>query len=369
MLYRGGVWGGRGNQIILTAVMAVAGQTPWAAANIEKSATGTDLSMPNSYSPAGLPTETDDVLLGSGTFNLPGTTTLTVGSLNTVAANTNTLANTGVGYATVILGGPNSGANDTPGAAASDLIYAAGNLSVGPTTTQYYGTGFIDFSLGRDGSIGAGLGKTLTLASAIRNNGHTLTIGGSGGVQITSPGGGVYPFAPQNPVNYGLADAGGISGSGGLTIATTGPNGYAQLFGRNSYTGVTTINSGAQLGVIGSIDASSAIVNNGSLGFGRPAFYSVNQAISGTGEVLVGGTDAGRVTLNGTNTYTGRTYIDFGTLNATTLANGGVASSIGASSSDAANLRIGKAGWTLPGSSTLRYVGGAASTDRLSTLR
>ncbi len=60
---------------------------------------------------------------------------------------------------------------------------------------------------------------------------------------------------------------------------------------------------------------------------------------------------------NEANTYTGFTFINSGILEVTKLADGGIASSIGASSSAAANLRFFRGG--------LRYVGAGDSTDRL----
>ena len=70
---------------------------------------------------------------------------------------------------------------------------------------------------------------------------------------------------------------------------------------------------------------------------------------------------AGLWTLSGANTYTGVTSITGGTLGVTTLADGGSASGLGASTNAAANLLIGNG-------ATLRYTGGAASTDRMFTL-
>jgi autotransporter-associated beta strand protein len=62
------------------------------------------------------------------------------------------------------------------------------------------------------------------------------------------------------------------------------------------------------------------------------------------------------------NTYTGATIITgIHTLSVSKLDNGGVASNIGASASDAANLVIGQA-------ATLTYTGAGDSTDRLMTL-
>jgi len=65
------------------------------------------------------------------------------------------------------------------------------------------------------------------------------------------------------------------------------------------------------------------------------------------------------------NDYLGKTTVTRGVLEVTKLANGGVASSIGASSNSADNLTFGEYG---TGRGTLRYVGTGDSTDRLFTM-
>ena len=76
---------------------------------------------------------------------------------------------------------------------------------------------------------------------------------------------------------------------------------------------------------------------------------------SGTLNVRV--SDVATWRLTGDNTYSGSTVIDaFRTLEVDDLANGGAASSIGDSSSAAANLLV---------NGTLRYIGTGDSTDRL----
>ena len=66
---------------------------------------------------------------------------------------------------------------------------------------------------------------------------------------------------------------------------------------------------------------------------------------------------SGELKLTGTNTFTGEILIEAGVLSVDTLKNGGVASGIGQSDSDALSL-------TLNGG-TLRYTGGERETNRL----
>ena len=86
---------------------------------------------------------------------------------------------------------------------------------------------------------------------------------------------------------------------------------------------------------------------------------SSGKDIGGSASVTKSG--SGTLTLSGgANAYTGITTISGGTLSVGTLANGGLASDIGAASSSAANLVLS--------GGTLRYTGGGASIDRLFTL-
>jgi len=93
----------------------------------------------------------------------------------------------------------------------------------------------------------------------------------------------------------------------------------------------------------------------------RPALgttTTVSSVISGTANLTKAGSST--LTLSAPNTYNGVTTLSAGTLTANALADGGVASSIGASSASAANWILGPA--------TFRYTGSAATINRGYTL-
>lgn len=104
---------------------------------------------------------------------------------------------------------------------------------------------------------------------------------------------------------------------------------------------------GSPLGVLqnssGNFNISSTIVDNG----GATSF-----AVNGLG--------TGAVTLFGANTYTGSTTVSGATLAFNSVANGGTASAIGASSNASSNLVLENG--------TLHYAGATSSTDRGFTL-
>ena len=68
----------------------------------------------------------------------------------------------------------------------------------------------------------------------------------------------------------------------------------------------------------------------------------------------------GALNLTGTNTYSGPTVIEGGTLSVSSIENGGVASGIGQASNAAGNLVLN--------GGALEYVGTGQNTDRLFTL-
>lgn len=90
----------------------------------------------------------------------------------------------------------------------------------------------------------------------------------------------------------------------------------------------------------------------------------VSYTFSGTGKITgttgLVKTNAGTLTINTANDYTGPTIIGGGTISAGQLANGGVASRLGAATSEPANLQFFN--------SALQYTGGNVTVDRGATL-
>ncbi|MBZ9810849.1 MULTISPECIES: autotransporter-associated beta strand repeat-containing protein, partial [unclassified Mesorhizobium] len=239
-----------------------------------------------------------------------------------------------------------------------------------------------------------GVDGTIIVAPSVTGGSQTITGGsitgtlGGGVLGIQQNGGGVFTIASTIVDNTGMV---------GFSKAGTGK---VVLSGNNTYTGATTvsqgtlsINSVANGGAASAIGAASASSSNlviqgatleysgGTVSTDRgltiaragavtSSTISVTNAAANltvSGQVV--STDGanfikdgpGTLTLAGNNSYTGTTTVNGGTLAVTSLANGGLNSSIGASSNASANLVLQNAG-------KLDYLGATATSNRGFTL-
>ncbi|WP_425064357.1 autotransporter outer membrane beta-barrel domain-containing protein [Reyranella sp.] len=198
--------------------------------------------------------------------------------------------------------------------------------------------------------------------------------------------------------NVPLGLAGVISGQGGVTIDS---GGAVQLSATNTYTGETMIGStGGIPGTLlisgpGSIAASSGVVNNGVFDISRAWAPVSIKALSGTGQVNLGGQNltitsgngtfsgiiadggeydatggsvtiaGGTQTFAGTNGYTGGTLVSGGTLNLTGTLIGGMTVMQGGTFNNSGTLdSLGGAGFLNQG---ITANNGTLTTDVLNT--
>lgn len=216
-------------------------------------------------------------------------------------------ANTFTGIMT-INGGTVSVGTLANGGSASDIGAAgnvAANLVLNGGTLQYTGAGAaIDhlFALGsKGGTIDASGAGTLSLTNAgtvglIGNGAHSLTLMGTN--------------AAENTFAANLANS-----SGGATALVKAGSGTWVLTGTNTYTGLTTVNSGVlQIGAGGASGTLGGgnVLNNAGLDFDFIATQTVSSVISGTGSVTNDG--PGTLILTGNDSYTGGTAVNAGTL-------------------------------------------------------
>ena len=254
-----------------------------------------------------------------------GTLDMRNGIVNGVLAGSAALSKTTIG--TLTLSGVNTYTGETTVSSGVMAISGAGSILASSFVTVGDGSAIATLDIS---ATNAGTSVTSLL-------GATDGIVTLGNQTLTSTAG-----------NSGNIFAGVIKGNGGLTIS----GGVQNISGVNTYTGVTTINSGAVLAILGSgsIASSSKVVNNGDLdlsGGSAPGtsikslagtnanatvflssqpltITAANDSFAGSiqdngGIVLAGGTQ----TLAGNNSYTGTTTINGGTL----IVNGTIASS------------------------------------------
>ena len=297
--------------------------------------------------------------------NMTGAGNLIVDTYNNVNSGT---ANADLALGRVALGGSNS-------AWSGNLVISKGTAQLfGDTALGQFNAGSGDIILGETGnSFGAGFvvaastptagAKTLSNDIIVRSGGFRTLRGGSDHSYTFS---GSVTLEGDLNVHNGLfftdktmTLTGDISGVGGLSITESGNPNFIRLSGNNTYTGATSIGTGAVLNInsasgnaignssavtlggagaalvlnttdetVGSIASSGTdgVINLGAnllTTGGNNADTIYGGTISGTGGRLTK-TGSGTMTLSGANTYTGSTAVNQGTLTVNGSLAGGV---------------------------------------------
>ena len=236
------------------------------------------------------------------------------GSISAVLAGNGALSKTTSG--TVTLSGGNTYTGGTSVSLGTLALSGSGSIAASSLVTVGTGAASATFD------ISATSGTSITDLAG--SSGGTINLG-SQTLTITTA-------TTHGANNY----AGTIKGAGGLTIA----GGILQLDSTNNYTGVTTINNNATLGLVGTsnISSSSKVINNGDFDISVTSAGSSIKSLAGTNSnaaVLLGSetltvtaasdTFAGAITgaggltvqggtemLSGANTYSGATTVESG---------------------------------------------------------
>lgn len=224
-----------------------------------------------------------------------------------------------------------------------------GNLVLSGDNSSYTGNILMGSAVGTStGILRLSHSKALGSGKLIINNGNEDTgrVELSGNIQISNN----IDFFGRTSFSTGSIIR-NISGDNELSGVLTGSlNGNSYNFQSDSGTltisgRITSSQTGRNLTLRGSGSISiSGVIDNGA------------------GNMNVRTLDSGTRTLSGSNSYTGTTSIGANsTLVVNTIADGGINSSIGASSNAATNL-------VFANNSTLRYTGATASSDRAFTI-
>lgn len=251
-------------------------------------------------------------------------------------------------------------------------------ITGGSANIRNLGTGALTLTGGMDVRNGGGLGITavtadINLAGVLAGAGYTFRA--EPGRAITITGANTFTGVPtltglvrvSTLADSGFASALGVANQVNLTDATLsymggwGDGTSNRNWVINGASGVLNDSGGGML-LSGGVAFAAGAPNPDSLTLSGSSSSpgAISGVISGAGNINVQGATGWR--LEGLNTYTGVTTVtQGGRLGFNTLANGGVASSLGAASNAAANIVLAGGG--------LHYVGvGSASSDRGMTL-
>jgi fibronectin-binding autotransporter adhesin len=310
----------------------------------------------------------NNLTLSSTTSNFTGGTVINAGTV-TITAATNLGA---VGSRNVTFAGTGTLVTGTNSLDTLNVNSAAtATLSSNTTFTTTNGTGTISsvgntLSLGNAGGFtgnvfkrdngtvqfaSLGDGGALQFGGGTGDGGQTVTATLTGGTSATTWNTRIVEFIPR-PLNWSPRDMvlnnNNTSAAHTLTISTNLLNNSDR--DHNFRLGGSNIGNNTFAGVIG----------NSTYGYKYDGVFSGANNNASTGLLSLQKNDAGTWVLGDANTYTGSTTINAGTLQVSSLANGGSASSLGASSNAAGSLILN--------GGMLRYTGAAASTDRGFTL-
>ncbi len=339
----------------------------------------------NSLGASSLTKSGTGMLVLSGSNSYSGTTTFSQGILAVNSAYA-------LGAGTLVIS--NGTLNNTSGSA---VTLATNNAQKWTGSFSYSGTGTLNLGTGAVSiATGGGANTSVTITTTNGNLVIGGVISGTNTYGISKTGNGTLTLTGLN--TYGFAT---IVTGGTLVVNTLANGGVASSIGSSSgaswalqlkngaalvYTGTgSTTDRSLHIDTAGIIDnegtgalvfsnASGVIDNNGDTSgtANKTLTFTGTNAAANTVALKIGDPTTGKTTsivkngtgfwafTNSNNSYTGTTTINAGVLSTQSIANGGVNSGIGASTSAASNLVLA--------GGTLQYTGAAVSTDRLFTV-
>ena len=331
------------------------------------------------------------VISAAGAVTIPATTTITAGSGASFSAKETGAAAT-FQIAALITGAGNGAESSSLGTVwfSNPGNNYTGNFSMGYGTVEFnsvanggsassLGAGTTAYTIGNSSSaamfsyLGSGTGTTTRAINwTATTGGLALDSSGSGAVQFLatnafrSAGSGANTLTLSG-TSTGANTLGQVINdsavSGATTLVKTGAGTWI-LSNTNTFSGATTISAGVlQLGDGAARNGSvpGAIINNASLVFANPTALNTTNSISGPGPLTKNA--GGLLTLSGTNTYTGATMINSGTLAIGPTGSIGGSPNIDLAGGAGFDVSAVSGGYTLAAGQTLFNVGGTGTIN------
>ncbi|HHW9049120.1 TPA: autotransporter-associated beta strand repeat-containing protein [Salmonella enterica] len=304
------------------ATLDPASATGWDGTSLIKQGAGTlILNAENTYTggttiSGGTLVATNVEALGSGDVTDDATL-----ELNTGGTFDNAISGSGQvvksGDKTLTLSGNNTytgGTTISEGTLVASNVEALGTGDVTDNATLEMNTGGdFDNAISGSGQVVKSGDETLTLSGANSYTGGTIISGGTlVATNVDALGTGDVTDNATLELNTGGTFDNAIGGSG--KVEKSGDDALT-LSGRNTYTGGTTINDGTLVATSVEALGTGDVTDNAVLELNTGGDF--DNAISGSGQVVKSGDET--LTLSGSNTYTGGTTINDGTLVATSV--------------------------------------------------
>jgi autotransporter-associated beta strand protein len=269
------------------------------------------------------------------------------------------------------------GSGNYGGAGQALLLYGAGNAANSgalriAANADWQGTTTLESNV----EIDATGTNTGTLLGAISDGtGYTLTKGGAGTLDLTASNTLVGGTTVGNGIL--MVASGSSIGTGTLTMGATSTNSGTLQFNNGSQT-VSNLNK--TFSSSGTLSTNTIVLNStgltinqtSALTYGNGSFAGQLSTITGNGSITLSPSSTATLTLSGTNTYTGSTNVNGGTLNITgslantpTNVNGGVLLVNGSLGTGAVTLgsTSGPSSGTLTSGSGSFGIGGSVTVD------
>jgi fibronectin-binding autotransporter adhesin len=238
---------------------------------------------------------------------------------------------------------------DNIGGNTGALVFAGGTLKLGAGFADDLSTRSITFRTAGGTLDTNGINLSLSASIGTSNGGFTKI--GAGNLTLNA----AANYTGGTIIAGGAVTLGVSQGIGTGALTVTGASTLAMGVNNATVAGLTLDNAANVISGTGTLTVNGAATVN---------WGSIAPILAGSMNLLKLTAGATVTLSNAASTFTGYTHVQDGTLSIASLANAGVASSLGAPTGDNAAIRLGN----LAASGTLIHTGGTSSTNRMIVL-